>query len=156
MGLTIEGLIQSEDWLTRVGDRASDLTPILAVVGQDLLSLVDDSFSASRSPDGTPWEPLSPSTIARRRGRSSKPLIDTGRLRRSITSRVEVRALEIGSNVAYAPTHQLGSRHVPARPFLPFVPVGAGFVMMGRGPAGEEFELASQAIIRYIATGEIG
>ena len=91
-------------------------------------------FRDSKAPDGTQWKPLSPVTIALRRQNSSQPLLDTGRLRNSITRAVGVRDVVVGTNVRYAGTQQFGARkgrfgdtrrgapipwgNVPARPFL--------------------------------------
>ena len=70
-------------------------------------------FAASGIPA---WKPLAPSTAARRRKGSSRPLQDTGRLRRSYTAKnasgniheMTRLSLTVGSNLAYAATHQYG------------------------------------------------
>jgi phage gpG-like protein len=75
------------------------------------------SFAMQFEVDGKPpWKPLSPVTIARRRNKSSKPLQDTGRLKRSYVSRggdsiwqLTPNFLRIGSNVNYAGIHQFGA-----------------------------------------------
>jgi phage gpG-like protein len=61
------------------------------------------------------WKPLAKSTIARRRKKSSKPLLDTGRLRRSVTGKggknvynITKHWLVMGTNVEYARIHQQG------------------------------------------------
>lgn len=81
------------------------------------------------------------------------PLRDTGRMRNSITSRVEADGVTIGTNVIYAPVHQFGATIrpkkagrlvfpgprgdiifakkviVPARPFLPIRASGQPVVL---------------------------
>lgn len=68
------------------------------------------------------WPPLKPETI-RRKG-SSKPLIDTGRLRNSITHKVEGDKALVGifggEVLVYAAVHEFGSpkKNIPERSFL--------------------------------------
>lgn len=68
------------------------------------------------------WPPLKPETIKRKR--SSKPLIDTGRLRNSITHKIEENAALVGifggEVVVYAAVHEFGSpkRNIPERSYL--------------------------------------
>jgi len=97
--------------------------------------------------DGVAWKPLSPKTIAARERKAKKAkkkasqkyagkydvLRDTGKLLRSLTPGVEDRPsraegqvlrpgrgdVVVGTNVPYAAAHQNGTKHVPARPFLP-------------------------------------
>lgn len=84
---------------------------------------------------GTPWQPLSDRTIARRRtGRrragSAQVLLDTGRLRASVTMHRGSGAhrvttpmhVEVGTRLVYARTHQFGRDAIPARPFLGITP----------------------------------
>jgi len=117
--------------LVRAG---TNLRPILTSIGETMVESTKLRFRDSQAPDGGRWAPLSPVTIALRRQGSSKPLLDTGRLRNSITRAVGVRDVVIGTNVIYAGTHQFGARkgqygktrrgapipwgNVPARPFL--------------------------------------
>jgi phage virion morphogenesis protein len=117
--------------LTQAG---TNLRPILTSIGEAMVESTKLRFRDSQAPDGGQWAPLSPVTIALRRQGSSKPLLDTGRLRNSITRAVGVRDVVIGTNVIYAGTHQFGARkgqygrtrrgapipwgNVPARPFF--------------------------------------
>ncbi len=67
-------------------------------------------FREARSPEGAPWAALSPVTIARRRRGSSRPLLDTGALRNSITGRVTGNELIVGTNKRQAPMLHFGAR----------------------------------------------
>ena len=119
-----------------------DAAGALPEIGDALVSRVLESFEESRAPDGESWQPLARATKVGRlrrdrrnfrkggglskRGRQAvragfQPLVDTGRLRASITRNVYGNAVEIGTDVAYAATHQFGDagRGIPARPFLP-------------------------------------
>lgn len=87
-------------------------------IGQALVSRVVQGFDISTGPYGE-WRPLSPVTINRRRKKSAKPLLDTGRLRNSITHEFDNNSARIGTNVEYAKYHQLGTKTIPARKFLP-------------------------------------
>lgn len=105
---------------------AAALAPALKGIGADIADEARLGFKDGTDPYGVKWRALKASTIARRRKRSSKPLLDTGRLRNSIASRlVGPAAVEVGSNVAYAAIHQFGGRagrgrkvQIPARPFI--------------------------------------
>src|SRR5574341_1107956 len=108
MGVRIDGMRAVTDLLESMEQRVSTLQPVLEVYAQDLKTLVDDSFDQSRAPDGNAWAPLAPSTIARRRRGSSKPLVDTGRLRNSITAVALNDTLRVGTNVIYAGIQQFG------------------------------------------------
>jgi len=114
------------------------------VIAQILVSDTRRRFGLSQAPDGSTWAPLK---YRRKRG-GSKPLLDTGMLRNSITGYGTDRGAVVGSNLHYAAIHQFGgpiirsvrwrpnsnrsSRaarrrramvrrvvgHIPARPFL--------------------------------------
>jgi phage virion morphogenesis protein len=55
---------------------------------------------------------------------SGKTLVDTGRLKNSITTAVDVDEIQVGTNVVYARIHQLGGEEgkpnatMPKRPYL--------------------------------------
>ncbi len=120
--------------LGKLARTGANLRPVLTSIGEAMVESTKLRFRDSHAPDGGRWAPLSPVTVALRRKGSSKPLLDTGRLRNSITRAVGVRDVVIGTNVIYAGTHQLGARkgqygktrrgapipwgNVPARPFL--------------------------------------
>lgn len=65
-----------------------------------------------------PWAPLAPSTI-KRKGHD-KLLYDTGRLRDSITlGEVTPSSAAVGTDAPYSLYHQLGTKSMAARPFIP-------------------------------------
>lgn len=88
---------------------------VMTVLAEDARTRVDEGFAASRSPEGASWRPLE---RARRRG-PGRPLLDTGRLRASITYHVTPEGFVLQTSVIYAATHQYGRGPVPARPYLP-------------------------------------
>lgn len=80
-----------------------------------------------RSPDGTPWKPLSALTIAGRRKGSSSPLTDTGRLLGSIDYTAGARSVVVGTNVFYAGFHQDGVKSIkPKSARALAIPMGGG------------------------------
>lgn len=143
----IEGLEQAQQALARLRDAGAKLRPLMQVIAQDLESSTRLRFQDGRDPSGKPWLPLSAATrfsrarkaaggrvytASRRRTTAAftraylgnmQPLLDTGRLRNSITSRYGGDYAEVGTNVVYAPIHQFGGKagrgvNIPARPFI--------------------------------------
>lgn len=184
-GVTVTGLEQAKARIAAVQARLQNLQPVLAVAAQDTITLIDDSFAGSRTPEGMPWAPLSAKTLARRRGGSGNPLIDTSVLRNSKTAVGYATGLRFGTVVPYAPPQQWGytrtgtlkrwaplldgqvsSRRgrgkgtpyefsAPARPFLPVRRVGSGFALMTVGPAGAHWRRVRAMVRDYIATGRV-
>lgn len=91
---------------------------ILKLAGAFLEGKIKELFTKTPSE----WPPLKPETI-KRKG-SSKPLIDTGRLRNSITHKVEEDKALVGifggEVLVYAAVHEFGSprKNIPERSFL--------------------------------------
>jgi phage gpG-like protein len=116
------------------------VSKLLYAIGARHLRWINENFrtegAAPRS--GTSgWFPLSPNTIAARRGRGrgAKILQDTGRLRMSFA--VDARALagevEVGTSDQRAPWHHLGTRPYVIRPKKP----GGILAFKGAGPSGK-------------------
>lgn len=96
---------------------------LFEAIGESLVSSTLARFKASAGPDGKPWTPLKRRPRPKRAsggGGGSKPLIDTGALRRSIHTQLGTDSVAIGTDLVYAATHQYGDpkRKVSARPFL--------------------------------------
>ena len=118
--------------------RLRDFGPVRRDFGERMLRSIQKNFSAGGRPEA--W---APSQRVLKRG--GKTLINSGRLKNSITYRLEGQDLVVGTNVVYAAAHQFGvdkqvsgpahtkqsvdgrrlrvgskSRHMrrPARPFL--------------------------------------
>lgn len=83
---------------------AGDLTRVLDEVGQQLATHVDERFEDEQGPGGVPWRQ---SWRAKEQG--GQTLTDTSRLRKSVTHRAGADFVEVGTNVAYAATHQFGA-----------------------------------------------
>lgn len=122
---------QAQAMLTRLIRSATDMRPALDRIGNALAEMARQRFDAGADPWGSPWAPLSPVTIARRRQGSAVPLRDTGTLVSTVmhaTSATDV-AVTVGRTDRPATVHQFGNPNnrmfggplapIPARPFLP-------------------------------------
>lgn len=108
--------LTARDRISALIDRMDNPTPFFQALGLNLVNSTQRRFDQGLAPDGTPWEPLKPSTIRMRikRGRTpDKILVASGALRGSIISQVEGTSVRIGVNAVgdqgiYAAIHQLG------------------------------------------------
>ncbi len=107
--------------LSRLSDQA--VTDVVKAIAAEAQDLVAEGFRRSAAPSGVPrWRRLARARKRNaRRGDRGKPLIDTGRLRASVTTRprIEGDSFSITADPVYAATHQYGFGAIPARPFLP-------------------------------------
>lgn len=136
----------------RLTARAGAMGRILPAIGNILVANAQLTFRESRDPWGVAWAPLTATTLYQRAARrtggkpykrdgtlkksaaaifaTAKPLLDTGRLRNSVTFRIDGSTVIVGTNVIYAGTQQFGAKKrsykgrapwgdVPARRFLP-------------------------------------
>lgn len=100
----------------------------LSDIGQAVASRATMAF---RTPQmrPSPWAPRKPSyitTVNKKTGKKTKKLdghpllIKTGALRQSIGWKLRGSyTVVVGTDRKYAPYHQLGTKHMPARPFMP-------------------------------------
>lgn len=127
MAVRIEVDVRGEARIAAVFDelerRGRQRGPLLDVIGRKLAESSRMRFEDQRAPGGQAWAPS-----ARAREQAGQTLVDTGRLRDSITHRVAGDGVEVGTNVIYAATHQLGAE-IQARnaPYLAFK-IGDRFV----------------------------
>jgi phage virion morphogenesis protein len=96
--------------LERLIQRLYDTEQPMREIGAVIDTQVQLGFRAGKDPEGRPWAPLSPVTIARRSHGGTKPLRDTGRLQNSFSTQINRDSVEYGTNVEYASTHQGGAR----------------------------------------------
>jgi phage virion morphogenesis protein len=167
MRVEAEGIDEAKSELDAVKGRIANLKPVMEVAVQDTVTLIDDAFENQTSPAGAPWAPLQASTIERRRtgdgNGSPKILIDTGRLRQSVTGRANRRGFRFGTNAVYAGAQQFGAQragrsnnvNLPARPFLPIENAGGNFQLSTTGAAGVHWRQVRRMIADYIRTGRI-
>jgi phage gpG-like protein len=154
------GLAEAMDELEAITARIRDLSPVLTVAAQDTKTLISDSFRRSRSPDGSPWTPLAPSTVRRRRqgpntrARKATILVDTEVLKKSIYSTSDKSGLSMGTITPYAVYHQFGNGRM-LRPFMPITGSVTSYQLMTGGPAGRHWRDVRAMVIEYIRTGQI-
>lgn len=102
-------------------DRLRNLQPRLAEVGEYLVLRTRQRFDAQEDPDGNKWAALKPA-YARAKALDSRALDGiltyTGALRDTITYQIQGQELAVGSPMAYAAYHQLGTSRMPKRAFL--------------------------------------
>jgi phage gpG-like protein len=111
---------------TRISDRVRDLSPVLNPQAKKLQGVLRRNFATQRSPDGEPWAPHRPATVARR-GPGATILVETGKLRRGVQARAtrrSVRYFVTGPATKYAEYHMTGTDKMVARPFLPLTFAG--------------------------------
>jgi phage virion morphogenesis protein len=116
--------------LLRASAAVGDISPLLADIGAYLVQSMQDRLKAGQTPDGKPFAPRAPATVARydRQGeRYGGVLWKSGSLHNQIFASVSGQELTIASPMAYAAMmHFGGSKErwphlwgdIPARPFL--------------------------------------
>jgi len=103
--------------LEALASRLTDLQGLMERLAPVAARAIERNFDAEGRPER--WPPLAPATL-RRKPPGLKILERTGRLRRSISTRVHGNAVVISTDVPYAAAHQFGvpQGRLPARPFL--------------------------------------
>ncbi len=115
-----------------------DSTPLMAAIGDGLVSNVHDRFAAETDPEGARWAPLKePWASLRRAGPILQQSGMRGGLMGTITSDAANGEVSVGSNKISAGVHQFGAT-IKAKnsPFLVF-----------RTPEGQRFGQARQVTI---------
>lgn len=106
------------DFIRRIGEHIDDLSPLFGQIGEHLIESTQARIDREEGPDGTSWEPLSPSYLARKPKNKDRILVLDQVLRDTLAYNEGPRELEFGTNRIYAATHQFGRGAIPARPFL--------------------------------------
>lgn len=119
--------------LDRLIGRVEDASPAMREIGELLIERTRARFRQGQAPDGTPWAPPSPVTLARKR--DPRPLFgESRRLSSEIAYEAGSDFVEVGSSLVYSAVHQFGAAKgafgrtrrgapipwgdIPARPFL--------------------------------------
>lgn len=105
----------------------ADRDQLLTDLGVEIEGQTKDRFDEQTAPDGTAWEPWSPTTARLRAGSGGHILVRSGELQESVTHAVEGGELRVGSAKVYAAVHQYGHTFddsafgavtIPERPYL--------------------------------------
>lgn len=124
-------LVDAIDGLAR---QMRDLRPVFADIGEYLVEAHHRRFLAQRAPDGTPWAPLAPASVARKRRHAGRILWLDGYLAGLPRYNASAQGLVFGSGRVYGAVHQFGAARgafgrtrrgapipwgdIPARPWL--------------------------------------
>lgn len=103
-GVTIDGLVRSQATMAELLRRTGDLTPLMEQIGAYGEESTVNRFETQTGPDGERWAPS-----ARVKANGGQTLVDSGRLRQSVTWRARSAEAEWGTNLIYASTHQEGA-----------------------------------------------
>lgn len=99
-----------------------DLTPLMEAIGSELENSTRERFESKRDPAGISWEQLKPSTLRAKRTAEGRAyggiLIKEEVMVDSITSHATSQSVAVGVTPHYGVYHQLGTKHIPSRPFL--------------------------------------
>lgn len=111
------------DFLNRRKERAKDLRPAYGSIGEYMLREIEARFAGEHDPEGGPWTPLSPLTIAKKK--TDKILTEDSYLRGDIHYIATGDHVSIGTAKVYGAIHQLGGKAgrgkkvtIDARPYL--------------------------------------
>lgn len=127
--ITSSGLTEITEKMNMLG-RAAKIQDFYPEVVQKFIQLEIKLFDTEGASGGNKWKALDPVYVKekKRRGASTKILIEWGDLRKSLTQpggdmvvRVERDRITLGSRVPYAHYHALG-KGVPKRPPVQFTP----------------------------------
>jgi len=120
--------------------KMEDMRPFLRAAGEHFMFEIGERFETETAPDGTPWAPLAPSTVAnraRKRGVSELGILrETGRMRGTLAYAVTENAVSVGfnavidgTNIQSAALHHHGANagrngasKIPPRPILGMTP----------------------------------
>lgn len=157
MEIEAAGAEEAAERLDEQADRAADLRPLLSVLASELQAMTDAAFATDTGPDGVPWAPRAAAVRvsngrparARTETRPGRGLLeDTGELRASISFSVVGGSIVGEASSPHAGYVQRGTRHAPARPFIPSAD-------MTTGPAAEWFDSLADRVAEYIMRGSV-
>lgn len=102
--------------ISLLNQRMDNLYPLMDAIGQMVEDESKERFLSKKAPDGVSWASLAPSTQAKKG--NNNILVHSGDLQNSIHHYVGHNNVVIGTDRHYSQYHQLGTKHIPARPFL--------------------------------------
>jgi phage virion morphogenesis protein len=106
--ITPEGAEEALAFLRDAAGRAANPRGLYDNIGAALVRSTRNRFDTGRDPQGSPWPPS-----IRAIAEGGQTLVDSTRLRGSITHEASNSGVEVGTNVPYASTHQFGDIILP-------------------------------------------
>jgi phage virion morphogenesis protein len=88
-------------------EKMADLTPVMQEIGEIIVTQSAEAFEQGGLP-GHKWP-----ESARVKASGGQTLVDSARLKNSITARASGNKVEVGTNVVYAAIHQFGGKTSP-------------------------------------------
>jgi len=101
-----------------VNGRIKNVIPPLALFAKKKAADIQKQFDTGTDPEGRPWAPLSPKTVALKKQNKDKILTHYGPMRKSIKVEVVQEGLRLTAGVPYAKFHQSGTSRMPKRLIL--------------------------------------
>lgn len=103
-------------WTGKITSRLRDLRAPMLAAKNHMEAKIEGQFQTETDPDGNPWEPLKPDTLARKQGGSI--LVESGKLRDSFRYDLDEKSLTISSNSPVFVAHDQGVLPQPERQIL--------------------------------------
>jgi len=104
-------------WTGAITSRLRDLRSPLRATRNHIEAKLEYQFATETDPDGAPWEPLKPDTLARKQGRGSI-LVESGKLRDSFRYDLTEKSLRVSSDSPVFEAHDQGVLPQPERQIL--------------------------------------
>ncbi|MBI0036725.1 phage virion morphogenesis protein [Gilliamella sp. B14384H2] len=115
-GVNIEFNIQDAlDAVIAIESSLDNTTELFNHIGEVLLDIHAERFNAQESPDGIPWQELSPWYKESKPKQKDKILTLDGTLRSTLRWQIEGNTLLFGTNLIYGAIHQFGGTIKPVR-----------------------------------------
>lgn len=113
-GVNIEFNIQDAlDAVIAIESSLDNTTELFNHIGEVLLDIHAERFNAQESPDGIPWQELSPWYKESKPKQKDKILTIDGTLRSTLRWQIEGNTLLFGTNLIYGAIHQYGGTIKP-------------------------------------------
>jgi phage gpG-like protein len=108
----------NRDEVKKITGRIKNIIRPLALFAKKKSADIQKQFDNHTDPEGKPWAPLSPVTIARKKQNKDKILTHYGPLRKSVKVEVLQEGLRLTTGAPYAKFHQEGTSRMPQRKIL--------------------------------------
>ena len=138
IAVELKGIKQLDKVLRALVHQGQDMSALYQDIGEYLLQTHQQRFVDQQAPDGTPWEPLSSTTLARKH-RTDRILTEEGTLADTLHYQLNGNGLAFGSNQEYAAMQHFGgttspfsmfpNQDIQARPFLGIAPFEQDYII---------------------------